>query len=37
MIDRRIKAELEALSGKGLKFITEHYLPEKIKKKEFLP
>jgi len=37
MIDRRIKAELEAISGKGLKFITEHYLPEKIKKKEFLP
>ena len=37
MIQRKIKAELEALSGKGLKFITETYLPKKIKNKEFLP
>ena len=37
MIKRKIKAELEALSGKGLKFVTEKYLPEKIKNKEFLP
>ncbi|MFH7882582.1 MAG: LAGLIDADG family homing endonuclease, partial [Candidatus Aenigmatarchaeota archaeon] len=37
MIERKIKAELEALSGKGLKFITETYLPEKIEKKDFLP
>ncbi len=37
MIQKRIKAELEALSGKGLKFVTETYLPEKIKNKEFLP
>ncbi|MEM5794241.1 MAG: DNA topoisomerase IV subunit A [Candidatus Aenigmatarchaeota archaeon] len=37
MIERKIKAELEALSGKGLKFITENYLPEKIEKKDFLP
>ena len=37
MIKRRIKAELEALSGRGLKFMTETYLPEKIRKKEFLP
>ncbi|MEM5853214.1 MAG: DNA topoisomerase IV subunit A [Candidatus Aenigmatarchaeota archaeon] len=37
MIERKIKAELEALSGKGLKFITENYLPEKIEKEDFLP
>lgn len=37
MVHRKIKAELEALSGRGLKFITETYLPKKIKNKEFLP
>lgn len=37
MINRKIKAELEALSGRGLKFMTEKYLPQKIKNKEFLP
>jgi len=37
MIKRKIKAELEALSGRGLRFMTEVYLPRKIKKKEFLP
>jgi len=37
MIERKVKAELEALSGRGLKFMTEVYLPTKIKKKEFLP
>ena len=37
MIERKIKAELEALSGRGLRFMTEVYLPTKIKKKEFLP
>lgn len=37
MIKKRIKAELEALSGKGLKFVTEKYLPEKIKNQDFLP
>ncbi|MCS7105874.1 MAG: hypothetical protein NZ942_00965 [Candidatus Aenigmarchaeota archaeon] len=37
MIERKVKAELEALSGKGLKFITENYLPEKIEKQDFLP
>ena len=37
MIQRKVKAELEALSGRGLKFMTEVYLPKKIKKKEFLP
>jgi len=37
LIDRKKKAELEALSGRGLKFMTEEYLPKKIKNKEFLP
>jgi DNA topoisomerase-6 subunit A len=37
MIQRKIKAELEALSGRGLEFMTEVYLPTKIKKKKFLP
>jgi len=37
MIQRKIKAELEALSGRGLRFMTEVYLPTKIKKKKFLP
>ncbi len=36
MIEKGIKAEIEALSHKGLKFMSEEYLPEKIKKKEFL-
>lgn len=31
------KLELEALSSKGIKFISEKYLPEKIKNKDFLP
>jgi DNA topoisomerase-6 subunit A len=31
------KLELEALSSKGIKFISEKYLPEKIARKEFLP
>ncbi|MBD3155226.1 MAG: DNA topoisomerase IV subunit A [Candidatus Aenigmarchaeota archaeon] len=37
MIDKRIKAEIEALSSRGLKFLTDTYLPEKLDKKEFLP
>jgi len=37
LIERRKKAELEALSGRGLKFMTEEYLPNKIKNREFLP
>jgi len=37
MIKGQRKAELEALSSKGLRFITETYLPEKIGKKDFLP
>jgi DNA topoisomerase VI subunit A len=36
MVERKIKAELEALSGKGLKFMTEVYLPTKLKEKKFL-
>ncbi|MCD6522280.1 MAG: DNA topoisomerase IV subunit A [Candidatus Diapherotrites archaeon] len=37
MIKKGYKAELEALSSKGLRFITNTYLPEKIENKEFLP
>lgn len=36
MIQKKIKAELEALSGRGLKFITEKYLPQKLEEKDFL-
>lgn len=31
------KLELEALSSKGIKFISETYLPQKIKNEDFLP
>ncbi len=37
MKDKAIKLELEALSKKGIRFITEEYLPQKIKTKDFLP
>jgi DNA topoisomerase-6 subunit A len=37
MIQRKIKAELEALSGRGMKFMSEVYLPQKIKAQDFLP
>jgi DNA topoisomerase-6 subunit A len=37
MLKKKYKAELESLSGKGLKFVTEKYLPKKIKSKDFLP
>ncbi|MDI6798728.1 MAG: DNA topoisomerase IV subunit A [Candidatus Aenigmarchaeota archaeon] len=37
LIQKKIKAEIEALSGRGLRFITEEYLPTKIKNQEFLP
>lgn len=37
MIKKGYKAELEALSSKGLRFITKTYLPDKIQAKEFLP
>ncbi len=37
MLQVGYKLELEALSAKDIRFITEKYLPEKIKKKDFLP
>lgn len=37
LIKKKKKAELEALSGRGLRFMTEEYLPNKINNKEFLP
>ncbi len=37
MLDKKIKAEIEALSSRGLKFLSETYLPEKLDSKEFLP
>jgi len=36
LVERKIKAELESLSGRGLKFMSDEYLPTKIKNKEFL-
>ena len=36
MIKKKIKAELEALSGRGLKFMTEEYLPQKLKEEKNL-
>lgn len=35
MIEKGVKAEIEALSHRGLKFMSEEYLPQKLKKKEF--
>jgi len=37
MLDKKIKAEIEALSSRGLKFLSETYLPEKLETKNFLP
>lgn len=37
MIEKRIKAEIEALSSRGLKFLTKTYLPQKLEEKKFLP
>ena len=37
MLNVGYKLELEALSSKGIKFISEKYLPEKISKQDFLP
>ena len=31
MLSNGVKLELEALSSKGISFVTEEYLPEKIK------
>ncbi|MEM7813516.1 MAG: DNA topoisomerase IV subunit A [Candidatus Aenigmatarchaeota archaeon] len=36
MLEKGIKAEIEALSHRGLKFLSETYLPDKLKKKAFL-
>ena len=36
MVQKKVKAELEALSGRGLKFVTETYLPTKIENEDFL-
>jgi DNA topoisomerase-6 subunit A len=36
LMTKKLKAELEALSGRGLRFMTEEYLPQKIKNKEFI-
>jgi DNA topoisomerase-6 subunit A len=36
MKDMKAKMELAALSSKGITFISEKYLPEKIRKKDFL-
>ncbi len=37
MKERNYKLELEALSRKGIRFITEEYLPRKLETKDFLP
>jgi DNA topoisomerase-6 subunit A len=37
MLEVGYKLELEALSAKGIKFISDKYLPRKIKEKDFLP
>jgi DNA topoisomerase-6 subunit A len=37
MLKAGYKLELEALSSKGIRFISEKYLPQKIKKQDFLP
>jgi DNA topoisomerase VI subunit A len=36
MIEKGVKAEIEALSHQGLKFMSEVYLPDKLKNKDFL-
>ena len=36
MLQKGVKLELEALSAKKIKFISETYVPDKIKKKEWL-
>ena len=36
MKENSAKVEIQALSSKGISFISEKYLPEKIKKKDFL-
>lgn len=36
-LDKKIKAEIQALSSKNLQYISTTYLPEKIKSQDFLP
>lgn len=36
MIEKRRKMEIQALSNKGIRFISEEYLPTKIEQKDFL-
>jgi DNA topoisomerase VI subunit A len=36
MIEKGVKAEIEALSHRGMKFMSQEYLPDKLKKKDFL-
>lgn len=36
MLDSKVKMEIEALSRKGISFISEEYLPRKIKEKDWL-
>ncbi|MEK6843357.1 MAG: DNA topoisomerase VI, partial [Candidatus Micrarchaeota archaeon] len=36
-LDKKIKAEIQALSSKNLQYISQVYLPEKINWQDFLP
>ena len=36
-LDKKIKAEIQALSSKSLQYVSNVYLPEKIKNQDFLP
>ncbi|MFH0712961.1 MAG: LAGLIDADG family homing endonuclease [Candidatus Micrarchaeota archaeon] len=36
-LDKKLKAEIQALSSKSLQYISNTYLPEKIKNQDFLP
>ena len=36
MLSQGVKWELEALSNKGISFVTEEYLPKKIRDRDFL-
>ena len=36
MKDFKAKVEIQALSARGISFVSETYLPNKIKNKEFL-
>ncbi len=36
MLDSKVKLELEALSARGISFITETYLPEKLRNDDYL-